>query len=172
MEMRAMPAPRRRAALRAAVSGALAVLAVFAGAAGGWCARAVDTAASGDERASGDVRVTDAWIRWLPAGLPAAGYFTLTNTGPTERVIIGASSADFGDVSLHRSRLENGVSGMEPVDALVLKPHTAVRFAEGGYHLMLLQPKRALHPDDSVTITLRLRDGAPVTAPFAIRAGG
>src|SRR5262249_44547279 len=27
------------------------------------------------------VSVTDAWIRWVPAGNPAGGYFTLHNTG-------------------------------------------------------------------------------------------
>ena len=121
--------------------------------------------------AAGDLQASNAWIRWLPAGAPAAGYLTLTNTGSTEWVLIGASSADFGEVSLHFTHNHEGMSMMEPMESLVLKPHATVRFAEGGYHLMLMGPKRSLHPGDKVNVTLRLRGGSAVLVSFDVRAG-
>jgi copper(I)-binding protein len=118
-----------------------------------------------------EIQVKDAWIRWLPAGLPGAGYMTVINTGPEEHVLIGASTPDYEDVSFHQSHNHNGMNEMAPVASIILQPHATVRFAEGGYHLMLMQPKRSLHPGDKVEVTLRLSDGQTLLVPFDVRAG-
>ena len=125
-----------------------------------------------DIRARNDIQVKDAWIRWLPANRPGAGYMTLTNVGSTGQVLVGASSPDYGDVSIHLTHDNNGMTEMRPVDSIILKPHTSVRFAAGGYHFMLTQPKRALHPGDRVLVTLRFTEGLTITIPFDVRAGG
>jgi len=118
-----------------------------------------------------DIQVKDAWIRWLPPNVPGAGYMALVNTGPATRVLIGASSPDYGEVSMHQTRIRNGVNEMTPVASIELRPRILVRFAEGGYHLMLLQPKRPLKPGDRVLITLRFAQGPSVEVPFEVRAG-
>lgn len=120
---------------------------------------------------SADLEVKEAWIRWLPAGVPGAGYMTLVNTGSDDLVLVGASTADFAEVSFHQTRNNHGMSEMTPVASIALKAHSTVRFAEGGYHLMLMQPKRALHPGDSVAVTLRFADGQTLIASFHVRAG-
>ena len=38
------------------------------------------------------IQVTDAWIRWLPANLPAGGYAKVTNDTDKEIKLVGASS--------------------------------------------------------------------------------
>lgn len=116
------------------------------------------------------VQVTEAWIRWLPANVPSGGYMLLTNTGTTSRVLMGAISPDFGDISIHQTRTSNGMSEMVAVDSLEVKPQSSLRFAPGGYHLMLMQSKRALHAGDRVTITLRFADGHSLEVPFEVRA--
>jgi copper(I)-binding protein len=118
------------------------------------------------------IRVSDAWIRWLPAGLPGAGYLTLTNTGSRTCVLTGAQSADYADVSFHQTHDTGGMSGMTPVASVVVKPHESVRFAAGGLHLMLMQPKRPLHPGDRVVVSLRFSDGQTLDVPFEVRTGG
>jgi periplasmic copper chaperone A len=118
-----------------------------------------------------DIQVKDAWIRWLPADVPGGGYMTVVNTGAATRVLIAASSPDYAEVSIHQSRIRNGVNEMAPVESIELRPRIPVRFAEGGYHLMLMQPKRPLKPGDRVLITLRFAQGPPVEAPFDVRAG-
>jgi copper(I)-binding protein len=118
-----------------------------------------------------DVQVTDAWIRWLPANLPGAGYMTLTNGGSTEQVLTGATSPDYAQVEFHQTHGSNGMNAMSPVAAISLKPHAVVRFAEGGYHLMLMQPTRPIHPGERILLTLRFAGGQPLVVPFTVRAG-
>jgi copper(I)-binding protein len=118
-----------------------------------------------------DIQVKDAWIRWLPANVPGGGYMTMINTGSAARVLIGASSPDYGEVSMHQTRIRNGVNEMTPIASIELRPRILVRFAEGGYHLMLLQPKRPLKPGDRVLVTLRFAQGPSVEVPFEVRAG-
>jgi copper(I)-binding protein len=118
-----------------------------------------------------DIQVKDAWIRWLPANVPGGGYMTLINTGSAARVLIGASSPDYGEVSIHQTRSRNGMHEMTPVASIELRPRIPVRFAEGGYHLMLQQPRRSLKPGDRVLVTLRFAQGPPVEVPFEVRAG-
>jgi periplasmic copper chaperone A len=117
-----------------------------------------------------DIQVTDAWIRWLPANLPGAGYMTLANTGNATHALVGASSADYAEVSFHQTRNHDGMNEMVPIATIDLKAHSSVRFAEGGYHLMLLQPRRSLHPGDSVMVMLHFGDGQTVSVPFPVRA--
>ena len=118
-----------------------------------------------------DIQVKEAWIRWLPANVPGGGYMTMINTGSAARTLIGASSPDYGEVSIHQTRNRNGMNEMTPVESIELRPLVPVRFAEGGYHLMLMQPKRSLKPGDRVLITLRFAQGPPVEVPFDVRAG-
>jgi copper(I)-binding protein len=115
------------------------------------------------------IRVEDAWIRWLPANLPAAGYVTLVNTGDRAEVFLGASSGDFRDVSLHQSRNNAGTMEMRPVERIVIAAHSSIRLQGAGYHLMLMQPNRAFKPGDQVTMVLRF-EGGTVTAQFEVRA--
>jgi copper(I)-binding protein len=131
---------------------------------GGLPARGADTAAL-------VVQAADAWVRWLPADLPAAGYVTLTNKGPTTLELVGASSPDYEEVSMHQTQESHGMSEMRPVASLVLKPQATVRFAEGGYHLMLMHAKRQLHDHDRVEIVLRFSDGRTMPVPFEVRSG-
>ncbi len=136
---------------------------------------------------------------------------TVTNTSPTEQVMTGADSPDYGEIGFHQTHVsggttgENGMNGnngngnnsmngnndngmngmngmndmsgmsgmsaMTPVARVVLKPHATVRFAVGGYHLMLMQPRRTLHPGDQVLVTLHFGDGRALAVPFQVREG-
>jgi copper(I)-binding protein len=117
-----------------------------------------------------DIQASEAWIRWLPADLPSGGYLTLRNLSNEPRRLTGASSPEFGSVSLHQTRDAHGVSGMSPVDSILIAAHGTLQFAPGGYHMMLMQPAHALHPGDHVPITLRFADGAALQVTFEVRA--
>ncbi len=118
------------------------------------------------------VEAQGAWVRWLPADLPAAGYVTLTNKESASLELVSASSPDYADVSMHQTLDNHGMSEMRAVTSLTLKPHATVRFAEGGYHLMLMKPARPLHPGDRVEIQFHFSDGRTMPVPFEVRSGG
>jgi copper(I)-binding protein len=135
------------------------------------CAGLLTGTAAHPGEPSTEIQVKDAWIRWLPANVPGGGYMTLINTGSAARVLIGASSPDYGEVSIHQTRIRNGVNAMMRVESVELKPLIPVRFSEGGYHLMLMQPKRSLRLGDRVLITLHFARGPSIEVPFEVRAG-
>jgi periplasmic copper chaperone A len=119
--------------------------------------------------AAAALRVDEAWIRWLPAGVPLAGYVTLTNSGDAPLTLVGASSAVFHEVSLHRSIEHGGRMQMYPVDRLTIGAHTRLEFSAAGYHLMLMQPSEPIDSLPRVTIILRFSDGTSLAVPFEIR---
>jgi copper(I)-binding protein len=115
------------------------------------------------------IRVLAAWIRWLPGGLPAAGYLTLTNTGDKALALDTASSASYRDVSIHRSIAHGTTVEMTPVKELTLPAHTTLEFESTGYHLMLMQPTAAADTAAKIPITLHFSDGSILTVPFEVR---
>ena len=155
---------------RAAVNCALCAAALS-----GWVAfvwpPVVDAAQAGAETPARapSILVKDAWIRWLPAGVPSGGYATLTNTGEQPVTLIGASSAAFGEVSLHRSVDRAGNMEMVPVKRITIDPHSSLDFEAAGYHFMLMEPSTSLVPGGHVQITLRFAGGAELTVPFEVR---
>lgn len=120
--------------------------------------------------AAGRLTVEDAWIRAAPPGaMMLAGYMALGNTGDAPVVLVAADSDAFGDVSMHRTVEEGGVARMRPLERVTVAPGQRVTFAPGGMHLMLMQPKRALHPGDKVAIRLRQADGTATPVEFPVR---
>lgn len=116
--------------------------------------------------------VEDAWIRMLPGQLPAAGYFELRNRSDAARRLSGVESPAFGMAMLHKSSEQNGQSQMEHVDTVALPPRGSVRFAPGGYHLMLMGAKNPLKVGEHVPVTLSFSDGSSVEVQFVVRPAG
>jgi periplasmic copper chaperone A len=113
--------------------------------------------------------VSDAWIRWLPENLPAAGYVTLRNAGDQPVTLVGASSPEYGAVMFHESRNQKGIDRMVALQSVRIAPHCQVSFAPAGYHIMLMQPTKAINPGDRVSLTLRFADGQSLQIRFAVR---
>ena len=130
---------------------------------------AATTAAVAATPAPANVRVEHAWIRWLPANLPAAGYATIVNDGDGVQRLTVVSSAAYGAVMLHRSRLAEGDSTMEMVDYLDIPAHGSVRLAPGGYHLMLMHATHPVKPGDKVPLDLHFADGTTLQVDFSVR---
>ncbi len=104
-----------------------------------------------------DLSVHSAWIREAPLGAPAlAGYMVIENGGAAPRKLIGATSAAFKAVELHRSVIENGMARMTPQAAVSIPPAGGqIKLKPGGYHLMMIKPLRALRAGDRAFIVLK-----------------
>jgi copper(I)-binding protein len=126
------------------------------------------TAAGAAPSAPANIRVEHAWIRWLPANLPAAGYATIINDVDGMQRLTGASSADYASAMLHHSRLAQGDSTMEMVGHLDIPAHGSVKLAPGGYHLMLSHAAHPVKPGDKVPVTLRFADGTTLQVNFSV----
>lgn len=121
--------------------------------------------------AASSVHVTNGWFRVLPNHLPAAGYFSLRNTGTISIVLVGAESPACGKLMLHMSHNMGGMTHMMPVDKVEVTPGSTVDFAPGGYHLMCMDPNMV--PGASVAVTLHFKNGEAVLTTFqAMNATG
>lgn len=116
-----------------------------------------------------DLRVEDAWIRLLPGGAPAGGYFVLHNGARQPAVLVSTTSAAFVQVMMHKTTEEGGVSSMLHVNSVDVPAGGKVVFAPGGYHLMLMQPTRKLAPGERIPVTLKFLGGRQIAAEFQVR---
>ena len=99
-----------------------------------------------------------------------AGYARIDNACRAPVQIVSASSPAFADVSIHETRIENGISRMRALAVLPLPAHGSVAFAPGSLHLMLMEPTRPLKVGDEVSIEFTLRDGRRIPGHFELRA--
>jgi len=116
------------------------------------------------------IKASHAWIRLLPANLPAGGYVVLDNQGTSSAALLSAQSSAYGSVMLHQSTTSPaGSDTMRMLDRLHIPAHGQVALAPAGYHLMLQQATHPLKPGDKINITLNFADGSHLQVPFLIR---
>jgi copper(I)-binding protein len=116
------------------------------------------------------ISVKDAWVRWLPNNLPAAGYVTLVNASDKPVDLVDISSNDYGGAMLHQTVSNGSTQKMVMVDKLTVPAHGQVAIAPGGYHVMLEDAKHKVAPGDTVHLTLKFSDGETLDTPFAVKS--
>ena len=116
------------------------------------------------------VSVRDAWVRETPPGMTMmAGYMALRNNTSRSQVLVAASSSVFESVMIHRTIIKDGMTRMVHASQIELTPNASLIFAPGGYHLMLMNPKRTLRAGDRVDITLKFRGGLVLPVAYEVR---
>jgi copper(I)-binding protein len=123
--------------------------------------------ASADQ--AGQISAEHAWIRVLPAGLPAGGYVVLRNKGDQAVALTSASSSHYAAAMLHQSSTEGGMGRMRMVDRLDIPAHGETALAPGGYHLMLMQASTPVQAGETIPVSLTFADGSQLKVPFLAR---
>ena len=112
----------------------------------------------------------EGWVRMPPAAMPMmAGFGRISNPCPAPVVIVSASSPAFNDVSLHETRIVDGVSRMREVEQLRIVPHGDAVFKPGGMHLMLMRPHAPLKEGSKVVVIFKLQDGREILSELMVR---
>lgn len=115
--------------------------------------------------------VRDGWVRWLPMDMPmSAGFGRIDNPCDTPLIIVAVTSPRFAEVSLHQTRMDDGISRMRAVPQLLVPAGETVVLQPGGLHLMLMQPQLALQQGDKIQIDFVLKDGGALRAEMTVRA--
>jgi len=118
------------------------------------------------------VTVEDPWVREGPPGMAMlAGFMVVRNAGKEARSITAAEGPDYDHVEMHRSITKDGMARMIPQQSIPIPPGGAVTLKPGDYHLMLMQPKRALVAGDNTEITLILDDGTRLSINAPVKKG-
>ena len=115
-------------------------------------------------------QLRDGWIRLTPVKMPMmAGFGRIENPCTAPVTIVGVSSPAFGDVSLHETKIVEGVSRMRELQELRLAPGDAAVLKPGGMHLMLMQPRAELKEGSRVAIEFALKDGGVLRGELQVR---
>jgi copper(I)-binding protein len=127
-----------------------------------------------EEVKAGDLVITQAWSRATPKGAKVAGGFlTIENNGSAPDRLIGGSADVAAKVQVHEMATNNGVMTMRPLDAgLTIEPGKTVKFAPGGYHLMMLDLKGQLRQGDKLPVTLEFEKAGKVQVSFDVLGVG
>ncbi len=112
------------------------------------------------------VSITNPTFRYLPGGVPAAGYLTIRNHTDVPIVLTGARSSGCRALTIHQSTNEGGMSRMIGVPSLTIAVHQEVRFQPGGYHLMCMHPAPAMATAKTMSVTLQFDGGHATTVNF------
>lgn len=120
------------------------------------------------------VRVESAWARATPAVAPVAGGFlTVVNEGGRDDRLLRVESGIARRIEIHEMRNADGVMRMRLVsDGLPLPAHGRLELKPGGYHLMLIQPTRALREGDRFEAVLVFQRAGKRKAVFEVRGLG
>ena len=122
--------------------------------------------------APASVTVSDCWVRLLPGTLPSAGYFSVMNVSDKTINLVGVQTDSFGMAMLHQTQRNGSTSEMVMVEKAPVPANETLKFAPGGYHLMLEEPKHALKVGSSIRMTFEFDDGEKVASGCAVRSAG
>ena len=117
------------------------------------------------------VRMVGGWVRMPPVAMPMmAGFGRIENACGEAVAVVRVRSDAFADVSLHETRIVDGVSRMRAVPRLAVPAGGSVELKPGGLHLMLMQPRGSLEPGDVVEVVLELEGGQTRAVELEVRA--
>lgn len=122
--------------------------------------------------APASVMVSGCWVRLLPGSLPSGGYFSVMNMGGKTINLVGVETNAFGMAMLHQTQSNGSTSSMDMVDKAPVPANGTLKFAPGGYHLMLEKPTHALKVGMSIPMTFEFDDGEKVTSQCKVKSAG
>lgn len=125
------------------------------------------------EKPAGEVSVEQVELRIAPAGAStAAVYFTLRNSSQQADTLQRISSPA-GTISLHSTMVhDDGVVMMTPLPRVAIPASTTLLFKVGERHGMLEQFSRALHVNDSVSLTFEFARRKSIAVTVRVHAVG
>lgn len=118
------------------------------------------------------LRVSAAWTRAMPPGLPVAAYVSLRNDGDAEQRVIAARSTRAGRVEIHESVKSNNRWRMRQLETLVIPAGERVDMGPGAVHMMLFELADPLREGDSLELELVLESGATLPVSVEVRSPG
>jgi periplasmic copper chaperone A len=119
--------------------------------------------------AESKINVSHAWVKEAPPNAEAlAGYMDLQNQTLQTQTLLRASSADFKSVMLHQTVTKGGMAHMNHTPLIEIKAGSTLQLTPGGYHLMLMNPKKPLRQGDQVQITLEFQSGLVFPVIFRV----
>ena len=118
------------------------------------------------------VTVSGAWSRATPPGSSMGViYLTVTDAGAAD-TLTGISTPVAASAAMHESKTVDGVMQMRAIGSLPVTAAAPLRFAPGGYHIMLEGLKQPLKAGQQFPVTLTFAQAGTVTATVKVQPLG
>ena len=123
--------------------------------------------------AHAQVKVDNAWVRGAVPGQLTTGAF-LDVTSKTGAKLVKVESPIAAVVEIHASETKNNLMTMRAVPSVDLPAGKPVRFAPGGFHIMLMDLKQPVKNGESVPLKLTVEapDGKQETIDVKAQVRG
>lgn len=129
------------------------------------------TAVMAHSYSAGELEIAHPWTRPLPAvATTGAAYFTVTNKGEQDDVLLSATSPIADKVEIHTHVKDGDLMKMRQLDELVIPAHGAQKLAPGGLHLMLLGLKQVPAEGERFPVTLQFKQAGSIEVQIAVDA--
>jgi periplasmic copper chaperone A len=86
-----------------------------------------------------------------PTASSASVYFTVSNSGPADR-IISVSTPAAASAMIHESKIVDGVASMDMLDGIDIPEGGMVAMKQGGLHVMLMGLKAPLKEGETLSL--------------------
>lgn len=134
-------------------------------------ALAIASPAAAHQYKAGDLAIGHPWSRPAAAGMNAAGYLTVTNSGSKPDVLLKVETAAAEKVEIHQGSMAGGVMSMKALpNGMPIPAGGTATFAPKGNHLMIIRLKVAQKDGDKVPATLVFQRAGRVDVEFAVQA--
>lgn len=129
------------------------------------------TAVAAHSFQAGALDIAHPWARPLPpVAQVGVAYFTVTNNGDADDVLLSAESPISDTVEIHTHVKEGDLMKMRQLDDLTIAAHSAQKLAPGGLHLMLMGLKEVPAEGTKFPVTLHFKEAGKVEIEVAVDA--
>lgn len=123
------------------------------------------------EHSHGSIEVEHPWSRPTPPGTSmGVGYLVIKNVGDKDVTLVDASTPRAGHVSIHETRMKDGVMRMQPLnDGLKIPAGQGVELKPNSYHLMLEELSGRLKEGESIPLTLEFNGAEALDTALSVQ---
>ncbi|ART80748.1 copper chaperone PCu(A)C [Oceanisphaera avium] len=117
----------------------------------------------------GELEISHPWARPLPpVATVGVAYFTVSNTGEADDVLLSAQSPIAEKVEIHTHVKEGELMKMRKLDDLTIAAKEQQQLAPGGLHLMLMGLKEVPELGSRFPVTLNFKNAGKVEIEVAV----
>jgi copper(I)-binding protein len=119
------------------------------------------------------LRIDHPFARATPPGARSAGaYFGVKNDAATPDRLVSVSSPVAGIAEVHEMTMDGGMMRMHAVSGIEIKAGARVELKPGGYHVMLMDLKRALRKGERFPMTLSFEKAGRIDVSVSVEDMG
>ncbi len=119
---------------------------------------------------SNSIEINNAWVRPAGKGMNSALYFELKNSSANSDELFKVSSNAAELVQLHKTVNKNGLMEMKEIKSLKINGNQTIKFAPGGYHVMLIKLKKDLKTGNKIGFKFYFKKAGIIKADAVVKS--